>query len=230
VANLLTARLSAAGRHPRGPDESRGDGRPERDWHRLCDVARERTDALKGETITTRRFSGGLSCGAVLLTLLVAANVFAGDTVVVTSSPSTSPIAPAEPAPTLPNRFLLRSGIFTLGAAYVPVLVVASESDRAADNHLYAPIVGPWFDLAARNDCAGACSGETVNEVLLVTDGVFQGLGALQILGAFVMPETRTVALHKADGSPAVAFSVMPASFGRGANGLMGWAISELSF
>jgi hypothetical protein len=168
-----------------------------------------------------RRFSGCLSCGAALLTLLGAANVFAADTVVVTTSPSTSPAVPAEPAATLPNRFLLRSGLFTFGAAYVPALVVAIESDRAADNHLYAPIVGPWFDLAARGECEGECSSETVNKVLLVTDGVFQGLGALQILGAFVMPEARTVAIHKNDGSPAVAFSVVPASFGRGANGLM---------
>jgi hypothetical protein len=169
----------------------------------------------------TRRFSRCSSCSAALLTLLVAADVFAGDTVVVTTSPSTSTTAPTEPAATLPNRFLLRSGIFTLGAAYVPSLVVAIESDRAADNHLYAPVVGLWFDLAARGECEGECSGETVNKVLLVTDGVFQGLGALQILGAFVMPETRTLAIHNSDGSRAVAFNLVPANFGRGANGLM---------
>jgi hypothetical protein len=116
---------------------------------------------------------------------------------------------------------LLRSGVFTLGAAYIPSLVVAIESEREADNHLYAPVVGPWLDLAARDHCSGDCSGETVNKVLLVTDGVFQGLGALQIIGSFVMPETRTVALHNADGSTALALSVMPASFGHGANGVL---------
>ena len=55
----------------------------------------------------------------------------------------------------------------------------------------------------------------------LVTDGVFQGLGALQIISSFVLPETRTVALRDDDGSPALAFSISPVHFGRGANGLM---------
>jgi hypothetical protein len=168
----------------------------------------------------TTRLTETWSIGAALLTLLVAGPVLAADTVVVTT-PSTTTSAPLEPAGTLPNRFLLRSGVFTLGAAYVPSLVVAIESDRSADNHLYAPVVGPWFDLAARGNCSGDCSGETVNKVLLVTDGVFQGLGALQIIGSFVMPETRTVALHNADGSTALALSVVPANLGHGANGVL---------
>jgi len=168
--------------------------------------------------MTTPRFARTLGLGAALL--LGAPPILAADTVVVTT-PSTTTTAPLEPAGTLPNRYLLRSGVFTLGAAYVPSLVVAIESERSADNHLYAPVVGPWFDLAARRDCRGDCSGETVNKVLLVTDGVFQGLGALQIVGAFVLPETRTVALRNSDGSPAVAFSVVPANLGHGANGLL---------
>jgi hypothetical protein len=168
----------------------------------------------------TTRLAVTWSLGAALLTSLCAGPVLAADTVVVTT-PSTTTTAPIEPAGTLPNRFLLRSGVFTLGAAYVPSLVVAIESERSADKHLYAPVVGPWFDLAARGHCSGDCSGETVNKVLLVTDGVFQGLGALQIIGSFVMPETRTVALHDADGSTALALSVVPATLGHGANGLL---------
>jgi hypothetical protein len=105
--------------------------------------------------------------------------------------------------------------------AYIPALVVAIESDRSSDNHLYAPVVGPWLALADRDDCSGDCDGETVNKVLLVTDGVFQGLGALQIVGAFVFPETRTVAVTSADGSTAVSFTVTPANMGRRGTGLM---------
>jgi hypothetical protein len=131
----------------------------------------------------------------------------ADDTVVVTSTTPT-----AEPASTGPNGTLLRSGVFTLGLAYVPALVVAIESDVSADKHLYAPIVGPWFDLASRDECRGDCDGETVNKVLLVTDGVFQGLGALQILGSFMWPETSTVAVSRADGSKLLSFRVMPAN------------------
>ena len=166
----------------------------------------------------TSRFAGTSISSAALL--LGAAPVLAADTVIVTV-PSITTTAPIEPPGTLPNRSLLRSGAFTLAAAYVPSLVVAIESEHPADQQLYAPIVGPWFDLASRGECRGDCSGETVNKVLLVTDGVFQGLGALQIIASFVMPETRTVALRNSDGSPAVAFSVTPANLGHGANGVL---------
>jgi hypothetical protein len=179
-----------------------------------------RIEAWKVKDPMTRRFSACLSCAAALTLWCGTRDVLADDTLIVTA-PGPTTTAPVEPPGTLPNRFLLRSGVFTLGAAYVPALVVAVESDRAADNHLYAPIVGPWFDLAARDECRGDCGGETVNKVLLVTDGIFQGLGALQILGAFVMPETRTLALRNSDGSRALSLKVLPASFGRGANGLL---------
>ena len=160
----------------------------------------------------TRRLACRRSAAAGLFTLLTATTALAEDQIVVTATP------PATES-TLPNPTLLRSGLFTLGAAYVPALVVAVTSERSEDNHLYAPIVGPWLDLAAR-DCSGDCSNETVNKVLLVTDGVFQGLGALQIVGALLFPEQHMVTVHGKDGSPALALSVMPAHFGRGANGL----------
>jgi len=98
---------------------------------------------------------------------------------------------------------------------------VAIESDRSADKHLYAPIVGPWLDLAHRDDdCEGSCDKETVNKVLLVTDGVFQGLGALQILGSFIFPETPAVTIAHSDGTPAVSFTVVPSRLADG-NGLV---------
>lgn len=159
------------------------------------------------------------SLGAALLSVAAAAPALATDPVV--ASPGMLTTAPVESAGTLPNRFLLSSGMFTLGAAYVPALVVAIESEHPEDKHLYAPIVGPWFDLADREDCTGECSGETLDEALLVTDGVFQGLGVLQIIGAFVLPEAPAVAVRTPDGSPALAFTVSPANFGRGANGLL---------
>jgi hypothetical protein len=137
----------------------------------------------------------------------------AQETVVVESSPP----AALESSEVLPNRSLLRSGLFTLGASYVPALVVAIESENPADDHLYAPVVGPWFDLANRGDCEGDCDGETVNKVLLVTDGVFQGIGALQILGSFIFPESRAAAtIVGSDGTPAVSFRVMPTKIARG--------------
>jgi hypothetical protein len=104
----------------------------------------------------------------------------------------------------------------------VPALVVAIESDRPSDDHLYAPIVGPWLDLANRSDdCDGGCGKETANKVLLVTDGVFQGIGALQILGSLIFPETQSVAIAKSDGTPAVTLTV--ASTAHGGGGLMAY-------
>jgi hypothetical protein len=92
-----------------------------------------------------------------------------------------------------PNRQLLRAGAWTLGVSYVPALVVAIKSERRGDDYLYYPVVGPWMDLAHRGECA-TCSRqhETLNEGLLIADGVFQGVGALQIVGAFLLPERQT--------------------------------------
>lgn len=171
--------------------------------------------------------SGGLTLftalgsGLLLESLLLESSAAAADRVVVTSSPTVVTTPTTEASATLPNPYLLRSGLFTLSAAYVPALVVALESSRSADNRLYAPIVGPWLDLGDRGKCGDGCgSRETVNKVLLVTDGVFQGLGVLQIVSSFLIPTTQTLALHNTDGSTAVAFHVTPASFGS-ANGLM---------
>jgi hypothetical protein len=96
-----------------------------------------------------------------------------------------------------PNSALLSSGLFAFGVPYVASVVVASTSNEAADKNLYVPVVGPWTDLANRSGCGGfgqrSCDNETANKVLLVADGIFQGIGALEIVGAFLMPETRTV-------------------------------------
>ena len=156
--------------------------------------------------------------GTAALAMTSVSSAKADDTVVVTT-----PRPVAETSSWGPNAYLFRSGLFTLGVSYAPALVVAIESDRSADNHLYAPIVGPWLDLANRGDeCSGGeCGNETVNKVLLVTDGVFQGLGALQIVSSFIFPNRTAVTLSREDGSTLASFSVTPASFGHGANGLM---------
>jgi len=166
------------------------------------------------ELIMTRRLAYRSLGAAGLFTLLTATTAFAEDKLVVTSTP------PAAES-TIPNPTLLHSGLFTLGAAYVPALVVAITSERSEDNHLYAPIVGPWLDLSAREDCNGDCSDkETVNKVLLITDGVFQGLGALQIVGSLLFPERHVLTVQGSDGAPILAMSVMPAHLGKGANGI----------
>jgi hypothetical protein len=163
-------------------------------------------------------WAGATVIPALLAGMLAAAPAHAENNVVVTS-PSAAPAGTVETG-MLPNPYLLRSGVFTLGASYVPALVVAISSDRSEDKRLYAPVVGPWLDLADRQSCSGGCSThETVNRVLLVTDGVFQGIGVLQIVGSLIFPVQNRIALHDAEGATKVAFSITPASFGAGANG-----------
>jgi len=100
-----------------------------------------------------------------------------------------------------PDRTLLRSGVWTLGLSYVPALVVAIESPVPADRYLYAPVAGPWLDLAHR-ECS-TCRHETLNKVLLVTDGIIQGIGSLEIIGSLLFIERTTVS--SGDDSRSVA-------------------------
>ncbi len=95
----------------------------------------------------------------------------------------------------MPNGALIGSGLTMLGASYIPSMIVAASSDHPGDMALYVPVAGPWMNLAERDSgCPGGrCDNDAANKVLLVADGVFQGLGTLQILGGFLFPTTRTV-------------------------------------
>jgi hypothetical protein len=79
-----------------------------------------------------------------------------------------------------PNAFLFSSGLLTTGLSYTPALVVAVNSDRSEDKYLYAPFVGPWLDLASRDD------DSKLNRTLLVVDGVFQTIGAVQLIASLM--------------------------------------------
>ncbi|HMI85384.1 MAG TPA: hypothetical protein VK550_14915 [Polyangiaceae bacterium] len=96
-----------------------------------------------------------------------------------------------------PNRELLHSGIFALGVPYVASVIVAASSDRSEDKHLYIPVAGPWMDYANRGGCGHlgepSCDTETAYKVLLIGNGILQGVGALEIIGSFLFPQTRTV-------------------------------------
>jgi hypothetical protein len=103
----------------------------------------------------------------------------------------------------------------------VPAVIVAIESSEPVDENLYIPVAGPWIDYA-RRDCT-TCAHETTNKVLLVTDGVFQGLGALQIVGSFLFMETRTTtsaAAKREHTTASYSFKLTPARFETGAYGL----------
>jgi hypothetical protein len=121
-----------------------------------------------------------------------------------------------------PNRAMLSTGLFAFGVPYVASVVVAAQSDHQGDKHLYVPIAGPWMDLADRGDCGRLgqtpCDTETGYKVLLVVDGVLQGVGALDIVGAFLFPETRIV--RAANEPPRVMIAptrIGPSGYGIGA-------------
>jgi hypothetical protein len=96
-----------------------------------------------------------------------------------------------------PDRGLLHTGIWTLGLSYVPALIVGIESSLPEDRYLFAPVVGPWLDFGKR-DCT-TCGNEKLNKALLATDGVIQGIGALEIVGSFFFIEHTTVSRAASD-------------------------------
>jgi hypothetical protein len=129
----------------------------------------------------------------------------------------------------LPNPALLSTGVGALTVSYVPSVVVAIISDHKADDNLFIPVVGPWLNLANRG-CIGAtvlgssgpfevssgenCGTSGIESVALVVDGIVQGVGALEILGSFVVPQRHIVLAEPR--APSIAFA--PSSLGgRGA-------------
>ncbi len=105
-----------------------------------------------------------------------------------------------------PDRGLLRTGAWTLGLSYVPALVVGVGSPLPADRYLLAPVAGPWLDLAKR-ECPD-CRNETLNKVLLVVDGVAQGVGAAEIVGAFLFVERTVTSRPASKRTPSTALDV----------------------
>jgi hypothetical protein len=97
-----------------------------------------------------------------------------------------------------PQTGLIAAGVLTLGLSYGPSLVVATTSKEPADKYLTVPVAGPWIDLAKRPGCQGRdteCSRERSNQVLLVANGIFQAIGALELIVGLTVPETTLVAV-----------------------------------
>jgi len=125
-----------------------------------------------------------------------------------------------------PNRTLLHSGVWILGLSYVPVVIVAAESSQVGDKKLYIPIAGPWLDLATRQGCQpGISCNETANKVLIIIDGIFQGMGALDIVGSFIFPETHTVTVSSSERcespAPSPSVHIAPAQISGRAYGMV---------
>jgi hypothetical protein len=96
-----------------------------------------------------------------------------------------------------PNAALLKSGLFVFGIPYGTSVVVAATSNRDEDKNLFIPIAGPWIDFANRQNCGNlgqpSCDGETAIKVLLAADGILQAIGGIELVAAFLVPESSTV-------------------------------------
>jgi hypothetical protein len=159
-----------------------------------------------------------------ILTMMAAASSLLVATTAVTAR-AEEPAAASAPGreitttQTRPSRTMLRSGVFLLGVPYVSSIVVAATSDHKGDQHLYVPVAGPWMDLSDRScQPAQVCKNEGLYKGLLIANGVFQGVGALEIVGAFLFPETVTSKTNVGGwgyqrGAP---FRIAPASVGAG--------------
>jgi len=140
----------------------------------------------------------------------------------------TAPQPPPMPAPTKeavsrtkwrPDRTLLMSGLVLFGAPYIASVGIAATSPRTSDGNLAVPLIGPWLDLGGRRGCQGpGCGAETGYEVLLAVNGILQTVGALEIVGAFLFPETHEITTVTT--SPTTSLTIGPSRVAPGAYGL----------
>jgi hypothetical protein len=95
-----------------------------------------------------------------------------------------------------PNYAVIGTGVLTFAVSYVPAAIVSATSNQSSDSSLAVPLLGPWIDLGRRPDCGpGAirCRVETGNQVLLVTDGLFQAWGVVAaVIGIFAKDYSRS--------------------------------------
>jgi hypothetical protein len=171
---------------------------------------------MKGHLIVI----GAVGAVAAALTWTTASR--AQEETVVAQPPSATVTAPAAETPETysgPNRSLIGTGLVTFGLAYIPAVVVASQSPQSPDHHMYVPVAGPWMNLANRPACGAeaiACDTETTNKVLIGVDGVFQGIGALTTIVGFFSPERE----HEVVTTSKPSVHITPARMGAGGYGL----------
>jgi hypothetical protein len=141
------------------------------------------------------------------------------------------PPAPPPPPPSIEGSrsetkdTLLGTGLFLLAVSYLPAVSVAASSTVAADQHLYAPLAGPWIDLAQRPVCSppANCEAEQTNRALLETSGILQGVGAfLTLVGLLTTDDedTQWQAPKHVNAAKAEPVHVTPTQFGSAGYGV----------
>jgi hypothetical protein len=130
---------------------------------------------------------------------------------------STEPGAERVPPPNMP--MLITGGVLFAGA-YIPSAFVAAYSSNDDDKALWAPVVGPWIDIATR-DCGASCSNaDTWNMIGLAASGVAQAGGLVLALASFAVPQksgATAAATAPTKQAAAPKIQVTPMSFRAGA-------------
>ncbi len=169
--------------------------------------------------------------GAVLSATCWTTASFAQDNDGLEQGVAAPPAPPAPPPPSLEGSrsetkdTLLGTGLFLLAVSYLPAVSVAASSTVAADQHLYAPLAGPWIDLAQRPVCnpPANCEAEQTNRALLETSGILQGVGAfLTIVGLLTSDDddTQWQTPKHVNAAKAEPVHVTPAQFGSAGYGV----------
>jgi hypothetical protein len=132
------------------------------------------------------------------------------------------------------RKGLVVAGPIVFGVPYFLSLSVAASSRYSPDRWLYAPVVGPFIDLASRKEeCTASPSGNTVTyyncgddsttRFFLMFDGLMQVSGMAMLIFGLALPQSVLVR----DDAPFVgskpktfAWSIAPQKFGRSGYGV----------
>jgi hypothetical protein len=140
---------------------------------------------------------------------------------------------------TRPRKGLIISGAVIFGVPYLLSASVGASSTFDPDHWLYAPVIGPFADLAARGSRCNRstvatspgttsttefCDDDSGARFSLMFDGLMQTAGATLFILGFVLPShllVRDDAPYGGEnGGPAIAWTVHPVKLGRGGYGI----------
>ena len=144
------------------------------------------------------------------------------------------PIPPGYHVETRLRRGLVVSGPIIFGVPYLLSMSVAASSKYTPDRWLYAPVVGPFVNLATRSDDCNpnttsgsgttvVCSGESGTRFFLMLDGLMQTAGATLLILGVALPQTLLVrddAPYTGANKSNFAMSISPYSIGKSGAGI----------
>jgi hypothetical protein len=145
------------------------------------------------------------------------------------------PIPPGYHLESRARRGLVISGPILFGVPYVLSMSVAASSPYEPDRWLYAPVFGPFVNLALRkNECdipsvsgsssvTVSCSGDSATRFFLMLDGLLQTGGATMLILGLALPQrllVRDDAPYVGSSRSHFAWAVAPQAMGRAGYGL----------